>query len=115
MEADDELCLCFHVSWRKVLNYIRIHKVQVASQLHDCGGAGTGCGWCRKQLERLATMCGESPPTAENIEAWLRERTPNKEQYAKGRAVYRESIGDPPRDAAKDERPADPKASPPRT
>jgi NAD(P)H-nitrite reductase large subunit len=97
MEADDELCLCFHVSWRKVLNYLRIHRVRVASQLHDCGGAGTGCGWCRKQLERLARESGEAPPAAEDIEQWLRERTPNKEQYAKGRDRYRERIGDQPR------------------
>ena len=98
MEADDELCLCFHVSWRKVLNYIRIHRVQVASQLHECGGAGTGCGWCRKQLERLTKLSAESPPTADQVESWLREQTPSKEQYAKGRAAYRESIGDPPRE-----------------
>lgn len=98
MKADDELCLCFHVSWRKVLNYIRIHRVQVASQLHDCGGAGTGCGWCRKQLERLTTVCGESPPAAEDVDTWLSEWTPSKEQYARGRAVYRERIGDLPRE-----------------
>ena len=41
MELDDELCLCFHVSKRKVLNYLRIHQPRVPSQLADCGGAGT--------------------------------------------------------------------------
>jgi bacterioferritin-associated ferredoxin len=98
MEADDELCLCFHITWRKVLNYIRIHQVQLPSQLHECGGAGTGCGWCRKQLERLTNQCRESPPSADEIEEWLRARTPNKAQYAEGRATYRKSIGDQPRD-----------------
>ena len=46
MELDDKLCYCFHVTQRKVINYIRVHKPQVASQLSECGGAGTGCGWC---------------------------------------------------------------------
>ena len=36
MQVDDDLCLCFHVSWRKVLNYIRIHRVKVPSQLSEC-------------------------------------------------------------------------------
>ena len=26
MELDDELCLCFHVTKRKVVNYIRVEK-----------------------------------------------------------------------------------------
>ena len=46
MDLDDEVCLCFHVSRRKLVNYVRIHAPQVASQLSQCGGAGTGCGWC---------------------------------------------------------------------
>lgn len=53
MDDDDELCLCFHVTKRKVKNYIRIHRPRFASQLSECGGAGTGCGWCRRLIERL--------------------------------------------------------------
>ena len=89
MDADDELCLCFHVSWRKVLNYIRVHRIRTPSQLHECGGAGTGCGWCRKQLERLASLCAENPPSPDAIEEWLRQQTPNKKKYSEGREVYR--------------------------
>jgi len=33
MSPDDELCLCFHVTQRKVLNYIRIEKPQRPAQL----------------------------------------------------------------------------------
>jgi bacterioferritin-associated ferredoxin len=90
MEPDDELCLCFHVSWRKVINYIRIHRIQKPSLLSECGGAGTGCGWCRKQLEKLTAQANEVPPNAESIEAWLGDRTPNKQAYAAGREKYRE-------------------------
>ncbi len=92
MQADDELCLCFHISCRKVLNYIRIHRVKLPSQLAECGGAGTGCGWCRKQMQRLLSECQESPPSALEIESWLEARTPQKHKYSEGRAKYRASL-----------------------
>jgi len=53
LELDDELCLCFHVTKRKVINYIRVEKPSRPAQLSDCFGAGTGCGWCRPFLKRL--------------------------------------------------------------
>ncbi len=96
MEADDELCLCFHITWRKVLNYIRVHRVQLPSQLSDCGGAGTGCGWCRRQLERLTELSAESPPSALEVEQWLKDNSPSKQAYAEGRAKYRQSRDSPP-------------------
>lgn len=46
MQLDDKVCLCFHVTKRKILNHIRIYKPRRASQVSECGGAGTGCGWC---------------------------------------------------------------------
>jgi NAD(P)H-nitrite reductase large subunit len=53
MELDDELCLCFHVTKRKVLNYLRVERPRRWTQLSDCQGAGTGCGWCRPFLKQL--------------------------------------------------------------
>ena len=50
MKLDDELCLCFHVTKRKVVTFIRLEKPARASQLSECYGAGTGCGWCRPFL-----------------------------------------------------------------
>ena len=87
MGLDDELCLCFHVTKRKVLNYLRVHQPRVASQLSECGGAGTGCGWCvpfLKKLHKQATAeAAESEPTATD--------------YAKARAAYiRAGKGTPP-------------------
>ncbi|WP_164101139.1 (2Fe-2S)-binding protein [Candidatus Laterigemmans baculatus] len=82
MRDDDELCLCFHVTRRKIRNYIRIHRPRVASQLSECGGAGTGCGWCRKMLRRMLEEGGaedERQPDAA-IESW-----PDAETYAAGR------------------------------
>lgn len=62
MDPDQELCLCFHVSLRKVQNFIRLEKPKVASQLSQCYGAGTGCGWCRPFLRRLLD---EAPVSAD--------------------------------------------------
>ena len=47
MNPDDTVCFCFHVSYRKLRNYAKHHKPQVASLMSECLGAGTGCGWCR--------------------------------------------------------------------
>jgi bacterioferritin-associated ferredoxin len=88
MLPDDELCLCFHVSWRKVINYLRVHKLRRASQLSECGGAGTGCGWCRKQLERMAQAVQEDPPSGPEIDQWLVDHSPAKQAYAEGRQTY---------------------------
>jgi bacterioferritin-associated ferredoxin len=89
MQADDELCLCFHITCRKVLNFIRVHQVKIPSQLADCGGAGTGCGWCRKQLEKLMILSSENPPSAADVEGWLAEHTPDRQKYSEARAKYR--------------------------
>ena len=34
------------------MNYARIHQPTVPSQLSECGGAGTGCGWCVPFLKK---------------------------------------------------------------
>ncbi len=52
MQPDDLLCYCFQVTHRKVMNFARIHQPNVASQLSECGGAGTGCGWCVPFLQQ---------------------------------------------------------------
>lgn len=53
MDLDDPVCLCFRVTKRKLLSYLRTQQPRVASQLSQCGGAGTGCGWCVPYLKRL--------------------------------------------------------------
>ena len=88
MEPDDELCLCFHVSRRKVVNYIRIEKPQRVAQLSDCYGAGTGCGWCRPFLKKLweEISIGRSDP-----------ELPSAADYAQQRSQYvRDGEGTPP-------------------
>ncbi len=53
MNPDDLVCQCFGVSLRKVLAFLRVHKPQRASQISQCLRAGTGCGGCRPELQRL--------------------------------------------------------------
>ena len=79
---DETVCLCFHVSQRKLINHIRINQPKVVSQLSDCGGAGTGCGWCVPYLNRIFQQAVNS-----DLElAELEEVVP--EDYASQRQDY---------------------------
>lgn len=53
MDLDDTICYCFHVSKRKLVNFTRQRCPRRASQLSECFGAGTGCGWCVPFLIRI--------------------------------------------------------------
>jgi bacterioferritin-associated ferredoxin len=53
MNLDDKVCYCFHVSRRKLVNFVRINKPKVPSQLSQCASAGTGCGWCVPFLKQI--------------------------------------------------------------
>jgi bacterioferritin-associated ferredoxin len=53
MNLDDKVCYCFHVTRRKLMNFVRLHQPKVPSQLSECGGAGTGCGWCIPFLKQI--------------------------------------------------------------
>lgn len=90
MELDDELCLCFHVTKRKVVNFLRIEKPRRAGQLSDCFGAGTGCGWCRPYLCKLFDAAQQQASEPAEL--------PTPEQYAALRARYiRDGHGTPPK------------------
>ena len=87
MKPDDELCLCFHVTQRKVANFLRLERPQRAAQLSECFGAGTGCGWCRPYLQKMfeASHAGQAA------------ELPDSTDYAQGRGEYvREGKGTPP-------------------
>jgi bacterioferritin-associated ferredoxin len=89
MDLDDELCLCFHVTKRKVINFIRVEKPVRPAQLSECFGAGTGCGWCRAYLRKLFEQ--------ERGRAREGDAEPTAEEYARGRTHYvRRGGGTPP-------------------
>ncbi len=89
MQLDDEICLCFHVTQRKLLSFLRVQQPRRASQLSECFGAGTGCGWCRPYLRQMfADTVGACPSAAP---------LPARDEYAQQRAEYiRDGKGTPP-------------------
>jgi bacterioferritin-associated ferredoxin len=89
MELDAKICYCFHVSRRKLVNFVRRERPKVPSLLSLCGGAGTGCGWCIPFLKQIHAQGVEGGETD------LERLTP--EEYEKRRAQYiREGKGMPP-------------------
>ncbi|NLS92999.1 MAG: (2Fe-2S)-binding protein [Planctomycetaceae bacterium] len=86
MDLDDEICLCFHVTRRKVENFIRVERPGRAGQLSECFGAGTGCGWCRPFLQQLFDAAAERGDLPEMT-------LMTAEEYARQRAEYRASSG----------------------
>lgn len=90
MNLDDQICYCFHISRRKLVNWCRREQPRVASQLSECGGAGTGCGWCIPFLKKIfrEERDGVADPQ-------LAALTPD--DYAQQRAGYiRSGHGTPP-------------------
>ncbi|MHC4222471.1 MAG: (2Fe-2S)-binding protein [Planctomycetota bacterium] len=53
MQPDDRICYCFRISLRKLVNYARRERPRRASQMSDCLGAGSGCGWCIPFLKKI--------------------------------------------------------------
>jgi len=80
MQLDDEVCLCFHVTKRNILNHLRVHRPRVPSQLSSCAGAGTGCGWCIQFLKKYFESAKlDSQAESDGISA---------QDYARGRGRY---------------------------
>ncbi len=96
MKLDDELCLCFHVTRRKLIQYVRIHRPTVASQLSECFGAGTGCGWCRPYLKQIFER--ERLVNADDHLSQADDSLPSSDQYALSRAEYRKAKQSKPED-----------------
>lgn len=80
MKLDDDVCLCCHVSLRKLINFARRERPRVDSQMSECLGAGTGCGWC------IPTLCKIASAARDGTEIRI-ETTPD--EYAQSRTQYR--------------------------
>ena len=85
MNPDDHVCLCFHVSLRKIANFIAREEPRVASQISECLGAGTGCQWCVPFLKKLHALHLEGKPM---------DLPTSPEEYAARRARYRAEKSD---------------------
>lgn len=83
MNPDDHVCLCFHVSQRKIVNYCKREKPAVASLISSCLSAGTGCGWCIPFIKKLheQSLAGVDEP----------DLSYSPQEYAKKRATFRKT------------------------
>ncbi|MBI1191173.1 MAG: (2Fe-2S)-binding protein [Tepidisphaera sp.] len=82
MQPDDEVCLCFHVSLRKIRAFLQRENPPVASLISECLGAGTGCMWCVPFLKHLHKMHANGKAIDLSV---------SPEEYARTRLVYRET------------------------
>jgi len=109
LNDDDEICVCFHVTLRKLRSFCRIERPKVASQISECLSAGTGCGWCRPMLRKIHRQeCGVEEPWWRKIkdeegaaEYHSAERDAgaegvDAEGYAAGRRAYLKETGRKP-------------------
>lgn len=83
MHDDDHVCLCFHVSKRKIVNFCKREKPPVASLISECLSAGTGCQWCVPFIKKLHQQC------LDGVDAPDLPVSP--EEYASKRASYRKT------------------------
>lgn len=91
MEPDDTLCYCFHVSRRKIVNYVKRERPKRASMISDCFGAGTGCGWCIPYLVKLhREIVGDEIIEGDDISG---------EEYERLRLEYLEEVREGNREA----------------
>ena len=81
VEPDDKLCYCFHVTKRKIINYLRLRQPTVPSQLSDCGGAGTGCGWCVPFLKKCFDAAAQKTEVSDDDQL-------TADEYAAQRSAY---------------------------
>lgn len=95
MEIDDEVCLCFHVTKRKIVNYLRVERPRRVSQISECFSAGTGCGWCVPFLKRYFDQYQDAATSSAGGSAPA-PGEPSREDYARNRAVYIRSGGGTP-------------------
>ena len=65
----------------KLVSFIEREQPKVASQISECLGAGTGCGWCIPFLEKLHKQYQEGE---------LMNTKVDHERYVERRAVYKD-------------------------
>jgi len=77
MDPDDQVCLCYRVSLRKIRGYLLREDPPVASLISECLDAGTGCGWCVPFLKHLHAqhVAGETPDLKISPQRYSEART----------------------------------------
>ena len=93
MKPDDEICLCHHVTLRKIRTFLDRENPPKVSLISECLGAGTGCGWCVPFLEELHAQHkrGDTP-----------DLPVSPSEYAKRRSGFHETGQREPSDGEKE-------------
>lgn len=96
MNPDDEVCLCFHVSLRKIQAYLARENPPVASLISECLSAGTGCQWCVPFLKHLHTCHVEGKPVDLKVspEQYTRARLGFHKTKERDKSVVDEATGE---------------------
>jgi bacterioferritin-associated ferredoxin len=104
MDPDDHVCLCFHVSLRKIRAFLSRENPPVASLISECLSAGTGCMWCVPFLKHLHAQhrAGQTP-----------DLRISPERYASSRLVYKDTKSRDPEVVANATAPTDTPPPPP--
>ncbi|MBM4107863.1 MAG: (2Fe-2S)-binding protein [Phycisphaerae bacterium] len=97
MDPDDDVCLCFHVSLRKIRAYLVRENPPVASLISECLSAGTGCRWCVPFLRHLHAQHsrGEKPDLKISPEQYCRARSDYHATGTRDGDAVREATGRP--------------------
>ena len=56
MDLDAKICYCFHVSRRKLVNFVRREHPKVPSQLSECGGQAPVAAGASRSSNRYSTL-----------------------------------------------------------
>jgi bacterioferritin-associated ferredoxin len=64
LDFDSDICVCFHVSLRKLWHFTRRERPQVTAQMTECLGAGTGCQSCVPLLAEIRKLAPEGDQDA---------------------------------------------------
>ena len=77
LDLDSQLCFCFHIPKRKIVNFVTQTRPRRASQISECFGAGTGCGWCIPFLKRIhrQVLCDEALDDDMSLEEYEKLRS----------------------------------------
>lgn len=95
VDPDDHVCLCFHVSLRKIRTFLAREDPPVASLISECLSAGTGCQWCVPFLKHLHAQHqrGEEPDLKVSPERYVQARLDYHKTDERDPDVVREAQG----------------------
>jgi bacterioferritin-associated ferredoxin len=112
MQPDDEVCLCFHVSLRKIRAFLARENPPVASLISECLSAGTGCMWCVPFLKHLHALHqeGKEPDLRVSPEEYMKTRARYHTTKVRDAEVVARATGEAP--APQDGAGTGPQASP---